>query len=121
MANAHAMRLKERALRLNKQPQLGNRLLRGMAALGGVRFDWSADQIKAIRQLVAWAQGRSQSLVQFDPRVVLHARPARKPPASSKPNTARDLGVVRIAGRNIFFGFDHDLPARLPACGLRPG
>ena len=41
VANAHAMRLKERVLRLNEQ-LTGNRLLRGMAALGGVRFDWDA-------------------------------------------------------------------------------
>ena len=52
VANAHAMRLKERVLRLNEQ-LTGNRLLRGMAALGGVRFDWSAGQIEAIRQFVA--------------------------------------------------------------------
>ena len=50
VANAHAMRLKERVLRLNEQ-LTGNRLLRGMAALGGVRFDWSAEQVEAIRQL----------------------------------------------------------------------
>ena len=49
VGNAHAMRLKERVLRLNEY-LTGNRLLRGMAALGGVRSDWNAAQIKAIRR-----------------------------------------------------------------------
>src|SRR6266568_1580507 len=51
VANAHAMRLKERVLQLNEQ-LTGNRLLRGMACLGGVRFDWDSTQCKAIRQVV---------------------------------------------------------------------
>src|SRR5208283_2501404 len=44
VANAHAMRLKEMVLRLNGR-LTGNRLLRGMACLGGVRFDWNAEQL----------------------------------------------------------------------------
>src|SRR5207253_11096865 len=47
VGNAQAMRLKESVLRLNEQ-LTGNRLLRGMGCLGGVRFDWDADQLKAI-------------------------------------------------------------------------
>src|ERR1051325_7857807 len=49
VANAHAMRLKERVLRLNER-LTGNRLLRGMACLGGVRFDWDSDQLAALAQ-----------------------------------------------------------------------
>ena len=46
--NMHAMRLKERMLRVNEQ-LTGNRLLRGMACLGGVRFDWDAGQLQRSR------------------------------------------------------------------------
>src|SRR5438477_1989990 len=47
VANSHAMRLKESVLRLNED-LTGNRLLRGMNCLGGVRFDWNPEQLKAI-------------------------------------------------------------------------
>src|SRR5438034_8047445 len=50
-ANMHAMRLKERVLRVNEL-LTGNRLLRGMACLGGVRFDFDKDHIHALRELV---------------------------------------------------------------------
>ncbi len=46
VANAHAMRLKESVLRLNEQ-LTGNRLLRGMACLGGVRIDWDPYSIRS--------------------------------------------------------------------------
>ena len=55
-ANMHAMRLKERVLRVNEQ-LTGNRLLRGMACLGGVRFDFDAGQVQALEQL--WWTGSS--------------------------------------------------------------
>ena len=45
------MRLKERVLRLN-EALTGNRLLRGMACLGGVRFDWHAEQIQALTEFI---------------------------------------------------------------------
>ena len=51
-ANMHCMRLKERLMRMNEQ-LTGNRLLRGMACLGGVRFDFDAEQIKSLSQLIA--------------------------------------------------------------------
>src|SRR5437762_11864891 len=50
-ANMHAMRLKERVLRINES-LTGNRLLRGMASLGGVRFDLETNHINALRQLL---------------------------------------------------------------------
>ncbi len=52
VANMHAMRLKERILRVNEL-LTGNRLLRGMACLGGVRFDWDGEQIKALEKLAS--------------------------------------------------------------------
>src|SRR5437762_13866342 len=49
-ANMHAMRLKERVLRVNEQ-LTGNRLLRGMVCIGGVRFDLEAEHLAALRNL----------------------------------------------------------------------
>src|SRR5205814_3073045 len=62
VANAHAMRLKEGVLRLNEQ-LTGNRLLRGMACLGGVRFDWNAEQLGAISSFLTQLRAEFESLV----------------------------------------------------------
>jgi Ni,Fe-hydrogenase III large subunit/Ni,Fe-hydrogenase III component G len=104
-ANMHCLRLKERILRVNEQ-LTGNRLLRGMACLGGVRFDFNAEQIKSLSQLVAelrpefdsivhLIEGSSSTLDRLENTGVLN------------PEMARDFGVVGIAGRAS--GFDHDL------------
>lgn len=109
-ANMHAMRLKEQILRVNEH-LTGNRLLRGMASLGGVRFDWDADQLKALNGLVSdlrpefeslvrLVEGSSSTLDRLDTTGIL------------KPQVARDLGVVGIAGRAS--GFAHDLRRDLP-------
>jgi len=110
VANAHAMRLKERVLRLNEQ-LTGSRLLRGMAALGGVRFDWDAGQIEAIRQCVAWLRPEFESLVGLI-RESSSTRDRLETTGILKPQTARDLGVVGVAGRAS--GFDHDLRRDFP-------
>jgi len=60
----HAMRLKERVLRVNEQLH-GNRLLRGMACLGGVRFDWDGGQIKALENLATELGPEFDSLVEL--------------------------------------------------------
>ena len=110
VANTHAMRLKERVLRLNEQ-LTGHRLLRGMAALGGVLFDWGAGQIEAIRQCVAWLRPEFESLVGLL-RESSSTRDRLETTGILKPQTARDLGVVGIAGRAS--GFDHDLRRDFP-------
>lgn len=104
-ANMHCLRLKERLLRINEQ-LTGNRLLRGMACLGGVRFDFDAEQLKSVSQLVA------QLRPEFDSVVHLIAESSStidrlEHTGVLKPGVARDLGVVGIAGRAS--GFDHDL------------
>src|SRR3989454_5015013 len=63
-ANMHAMRLKERVLRLNEH-LTGNRLLRGMASLGGVRFDFDQEQLKALHQTLAELKPDFESLVEL--------------------------------------------------------
>ena len=110
VANTHAMRLKERVLRLNEQ-LTGNRLLRGMGALGGVRSDWGVEQIEAIRQLIAWLRPEFESLVGLI-RESSSTRDRLETTGILKPETARDLGVVGIAGRAS--GFDHDLRRDFP-------
>ncbi len=110
VANAHAMRLKEKVLRLNEQ-LTGNRLLRGMACLGGVRFDWDDEQLKAISQLLQELGPDFESLVQLI-RASSSTRDRLEGTGVLKPVTARDLGVVGIAGRAS--GFDHDLRRDFP-------
>jgi len=105
VGNAHAMRLKERVLRLNEQ-LTGNRLLRGMASLGGVRYDWNAGQLEAIRRFVAELRPEFESLVGLI-QESSSTRDRLETTGILKPQTALDLGVVGIAGRAS--GIDRDL------------
>lgn len=109
-ANMHAMRLRERVLRVN-ECLTGNRLLRGMACLGGVRFDWDAEQLASLAELIdglepefdslaQLVEGSSSTLDRLETTGVL------------KPKVAHDLGVVGIAGRAS--GFNHDLRRDFP-------
>ena len=109
-ANMHALRLKERILRINEH-LTGNRLLRGMACLGGVRFDWDAGQLQALTALVAELRPEFASLVQLieDSSSTLDRLETT---GLLKPEVARDLGIVGIAGRAS--GFDHDLRRDFP-------
>ena len=109
-ANMHAMRLKEQVLRVNEQ-LTGNRLLRGMACLGGVRFDWDAEQLQALAKLVAGFKPEFDSLVQMIDRSS-STLDRLETTGILKPEVARDLGVVGIAGRAS--GFDHDLRRDFP-------
>jgi len=105
VGNAHAMRLKEQALRLNER-LTGNRLLRGMACLGGVRFDWDAEQLRAISRFIHQLRPEFSALVNLI-RESSSTRDRLETTGILKPQTAKDLGVVGIAGRAS--GFDRDL------------
>src|ERR1019366_4991183 len=108
--NMHCMRLKERVLRVNEL-LTGNRLLRGMACPGGVRFDFDADQLKALSQLVVELRPEFDSVV----RLIENSSSTLdrlERTGVLKPAVARDLGVVGIAGRAS--GFDHDLRRDFP-------
>lgn len=102
--------LKERVLRLNEQ-LTGNRLLRGMACLGGVRCDWTADHARMASEfaasmrpefeiLVSIVEGSSSTADRFRGTGVL------------KTKTAHDLGVVGLAARAS--GIDHDTRRDFP-------
>jgi len=109
-ANMHAMRLKERILRVNEH-LTGNRLLRGMACLGGVRFDWDAPQLQALAQLVTALRPEFDSLLQLVENSS-STLDRLQTTGILKPGMARDLGVVGIAGRAS--GFNHDLRRDFP-------
>lgn len=104
VANAHAMRLKEEVLRLNEQ-LTGNRLLRGMACLGGVRRNWDVEHIGAIRRFLNQMAPEFNSLVALI-RESSSTRDRLETTGILKPEIARDLGVVGIAGRAS--GLDRD-------------
>jgi Ni,Fe-hydrogenase III large subunit len=108
--NMHCMRLKERVLRMNEH-LTGNRLLRGMACLGGVRFDFDTAQLKALSQLVAELRPDFDSMVHLIEESS-STLDRLKHAGVLKPEVARDLGVIGIAGRAS--GFDHDLRRDFP-------
>ena len=110
VANAHAMRLRERVFRLNEE-LTGNRMLRGMACLGGVRCDWTSAQIEAIGRLVTGLRPEFESLVELI-QESSSTRDRLETTGILKPEIARDLGVVGLAGRAS--GFDHDLRRDFP-------
>jgi Ni,Fe-hydrogenase III large subunit len=109
-AHMHAMRLKERVLRVNEQ-LAGNRLLRGMARPGGVRFDFDSDQLDALRRLLVSFKPEFEALVEMI-RESSGLRDRLETTGVLKPAVAKDLGVVGIAGRAS--GFDHDLRRDFP-------
>ena len=109
-AQMHAMRLKERVLRVNEE-LTGNRLLRGMAGLGGVRFDFDPGQIRLLAELADDLERQCQDLVGLM-RSNAGLRDRLETTGVLTPKVARDLGVVGIAGRAS--GFDHDLRRDFP-------
>jgi Ni,Fe-hydrogenase III large subunit len=106
----HAMRLKERVLRINEQ-LTGNRLLRGMACLGGVRFDFDIDQLHALATFVEEFEKEFSELVELI-RSNSGTRDRLETTGVLTPEVARDLGIVGIAGRAS--GFDHDTRRDFP-------
>src|SRR6266849_8451050 len=64
VANAHASRLKEILLALNVQ-LTGNRLLRGMVCVGGVRRTWNVAQLDTLRSTIDAFAGEFQDLIRL--------------------------------------------------------
>ena len=110
VANAQAMRLKERVLRLNEE-LTGNRLLRGFARLGGVQCGWRKEQLQALARLAAELRPEFDSLVELI-RSSSSTRDRLETTGILTPKVARDLGVVGIAGRAS--GVAHDLRRDFP-------
>jgi Ni,Fe-hydrogenase III large subunit/Ni,Fe-hydrogenase III component G len=97
VANAHASRLKEILLALNEQ-LTGNRLLRGMICVGGVRRSWNAEQLDALRSTIDAFAGEFQDLI-----TLIHSSESTQDRLEHtgilRPEKAKDLGIVGVAGR----------------------
>jgi Ni,Fe-hydrogenase III large subunit/Ni,Fe-hydrogenase III component G len=108
--NMHCMRLKERVLRINEE-LTGNRFLRGMACLGGVRFDFDVGQLKGLANLIAGLRLEFESVVELIEESS-STRDRLERTGVLRPEVARDLGIVGLAGRAS--GVDHDLRRDFP-------
>ncbi len=97
VANAHAGRLRELVVRLH-EALTGSRYLRGMVCVGGVRRAWSRAQrdllLTTLNQvepefagLVALVQSSDSTRDRLEDTGIL------------RPETARELGIVGVAGR----------------------
>ncbi len=109
-ANMHALRLKEAVLRVNEH-LTGSRLLRGAARLGGVRFDLDPERRAALAGLLAWLRPEFAALVALI-RESSGTRDRLETTGVLRPEVARDLGVVGLAGRAS--GIDRDLRRDFP-------
>ena len=110
VANMHALRLKEETLRLNEL-LTGNRLLRGMACIGGVRCDWDHARLQAITAALAGLEPELEAMVKLIENSS-STRDRLEGTGILKPEVARDLGVVGLAGRAS--GIDGDLRRDFP-------
>jgi len=115
IANAHAGRLREMALAINEE-LTGSRLLRGMACLGGVRREWSADQIAELRDSVATLEREFQDLVALL-KSSDSTRDRLERTGFLSPEKAAALGIVGVGGRAS--GIDLDVRRDHPYAAYR--
>ena len=116
IANAHGSRLREMMFKLNEQ-LTGNRLLRGMVRIGGVRRTWGDSQIAVLTQTLQEFEGEFQRLVDL----ILASDSTRdrlQRTGVLHPAKARDLGIVGVAGRAS--GVDLDVRRDHPYAGYAP-
>lgn len=97
VANAHASRLREMLLNLNEQ-MTGNRLLRGVVCVGGVRRPWQDGHQHTLRRAVdvfAKDLDRLIALIYSSDST----RDRLEHTGILRPEKARDLGIVGVGGR----------------------
>jgi Ni,Fe-hydrogenase III large subunit/Ni,Fe-hydrogenase III component G len=105
IANAHASRLREMILGLNEE-LTGSRLLRGMVCPGGVRRDWKADQLDTgVDVLKNFAREFGDLMRMIESSDSTRDRLERT--GILRPEIAKDLGIVGVAGRAS--GVDRDV------------
>jgi Ni,Fe-hydrogenase III large subunit/Ni,Fe-hydrogenase III component G len=97
VANAHASRLKEMLVGLNEK-LTGNRLLRGMVCVGGVRRGWDAVQLVSLRAAIDAFASEFQDLVALIDSSE-STRDRLEQTGVLRPEKAKDLGIVGVAGR----------------------
>jgi len=97
VANAHAGRVRERMLALNEE-MTGNRLLRGMICIGGVRRKWRPSQVAQLRKGLREVETELRSLVDL-----IHSSDSTRDRLETtgylSPEKAHDLGIVGVGGR----------------------
>ena len=115
VANAHASRLKEMLFAVNEQ-LAGNRLLRGMVCIGGVRRAWHAWQMDTLCDTIkAFAREFHDLVALIDSSESTRDRLVHT--GLLKPKIAKDLGVVGVAGRAS--GIDLDVRRDHPYAAYR--
>jgi len=115
VANSHASRLKEMLVTLNEN-LTGNRLLRGMVCVGGVRRCWDAAQLVSLRTGIDAFAGEFQDLaVLIDSSE--STRDRLEQTGVLRPEKAKDLGIVGVAGRAS--GMDLDVRRDHPYAAYR--
>jgi Ni,Fe-hydrogenase III large subunit len=97
IANSHAGRIREMVLAVNEE-LTGNRLLRGMVCIGGVRRDWSPVQIAMLRDALGGIQSEFQDLVALI-RSSDSTRDRLERTGCLSPEKAAGLGIVGVGGR----------------------
>jgi Ni,Fe-hydrogenase III large subunit/Ni,Fe-hydrogenase III component G len=97
VANAHASRLKEMLVSLNEQ-LTGNRLLRGMVCVGGVRRGWDAIQLVSLCAAIDAFATEFQDLIALIDSSE-STRDRLEQTGVLRPEKAKDLGIVGVAGR----------------------
>ncbi len=97
VANAHASRLKEMLVTLNEN-LTGNRLLRGMICVGGVRRAWDAVQLVSLRAAIDAFASEFQDLIALIDSSE-STRDRLELTGVLRPEKAKDLGIVGVAGR----------------------
>ena len=97
VANAHAGRIRELVLRVNECLS-GSRWLRGMVCVGGVRRSWSATQVDRLRDALGIIESEFHSLTALI-NSSDSTRDRLERTGILRPETARELGIVGVAGR----------------------
>jgi Ni,Fe-hydrogenase III large subunit/Ni,Fe-hydrogenase III component G len=97
VANSHAGRVREMVLAINEN-LAGNRLLRGMICVGGVRRDWDAARIEMLRQDIQKVEREFRRLV-----TLLQSSDSTRDRLERtgvlRPEKAAALGIVGVGGR----------------------
>jgi len=97
IANAHAGRVRELVLGLC-EILTGSRVLRGMITIGGMRRDWTQDQVEAIAKTLKVVEREFHDLV----AIILSSNSTRERLERTgilNPKKALMLGIVGVAGR----------------------
>lgn len=97
VANAHASRLKEALVSLNER-LTGNRLLRGTVCVGGVRRGWDVAQLVSLRAGIDAFASEFQDLIALIDSSD-STRDRLEQTGVLRPDKAKDLGIVGVAGR----------------------